>query len=968
MGKRPVKTEIKRVSKPYPSSKQHAVTKIVDREEQYHLSEEQEPVRDTTPEAPLVLQVKNKNEWRHSKVILLTGAVKIIGDQGRSKEVVVLLDTGSELSFIEEGLAEELDLPIIGTTTLELSTFGSPSHKMKSCAVTSLILMDRSGNEHKVQLYRNDYITSAVHRANLNKNDLKFIKKGNFDLSLPLEEGELRPQILLGCDYLWNFIEPGKKLNLPSGLQLIPTKLGYIISGRQACSNQKSPPIGKPTITCTLYGGETEKETWDRYWSLESTGTEEYTGTQQMELQQVNDEVLRRFKESIEKREDGYYVRLPWKDAHPDLPDNKALALKRLKKVLEIYQKNDEILQAYDNTFKDQLEKGVIEEVPPEEPNEGQIIHYLPHQAVITPLKETTKIRIVFDASAHYRNCPCLNDVLHQGPLILPNLTGVILRFRFHKIAVMSDIEKAFLQVRLQEKDRDATRCIWVRNIAQPPTEENLVIYRFTRVTFGLNASPFLLSATIDYHLENTASKDDMTEEIRNNLYVDNLFFGAQSSDEALTKYVHTKNLFRELNMNLREYRSNDEHFNEAIEEGDRMQSTCPKVLGIPWNSEIDKFVIKGSMGVSKERVTKRTVTQQLASVYDPLGLLVPLLLPAKIFLQSLWKEELDWDTVLHPSLQDQWRQISTEISTFYKEVHRQILTTDKKTRLVVFTDASQYAIAACAYLTTENESNLVMGKSKLPSIKTSMTIPKLEMNAATLGVRMSYFICTELQSVCKIGEVIYYTDSDVVLGWIKSPPTRHSVGVLVTNRLMEIRRIIRNLEDRNIKCFFGHVKTAENPADCGSRGLTAEALSDHAWWKGPNFIKEVDYTTLSTIKEDEETIPTTVDSIAHMYTEQSNDQIIDLTRYSSLEKAQRVLVYALRFIRKSSNHFTEERKIRIQRTIPALKAISRSQNITGEEMHESRMCIIRDHQKHYVNEHMIKSQKELNIREDEQG
>ncbi|CAJ0590894.1 unnamed protein product [Cylicocyclus nassatus] len=459
-----------------------------------------------------------------------------------------------------------------------------------------------------------------------------------------------------------------------------------------------------------------------------------------------------------------------------------------------------------------------------------------------------------------------------------------------------------------------------------------------------------------------------MTAEIRSNLYVDNLFFGAQSSHEALTKYVHTKNLFRELNMNLKEYRSNDEHFNKAIEESDRMQSTCPKVLGIPWNSETDKFFIKGSMLVSKERITKRTVTQQLASVYDPLGLLVPLLLPAKIFLQSLWKEELDWDTALNPSLQDQWRQISTEISTFYKEVHRQILTTDKKTRLVVFTDASQCAIAACAYLTTEDESNLVMGKSKLPSIKTSMTIPKLEMNAVMLGVRMSHFICTELQSVCKMENVIYYTDSDVVLGWIKSPPTRHTVGVLVTNRLTEIRRITSDLGNRNIKCFFGHIKTSENPADCGSRGLTAGALSDHTWWKGPSFINKVDYATLTEIEKDEEVITATLDSIAHISTEQPNDQIIDLTRYSSLEKAQRVLVYALRFIGKSSIHFTEERKTEIQRNIPALKVISRSQNITGAEMHESRMCIIRDHQKHYVDEHMIKSQKELNIREDEQG
>ncbi|CAJ0601806.1 unnamed protein product [Cylicocyclus nassatus] len=433
---------------------------------------------------------------------------------------------------------------------------------------------------------------------------------------------------------------------------------------------------------------ETDKEIWDRYWSLESTGTEEFTGTQQTELQKINEKVLQDFKESIEKREDGYYVRLPWKEDHPDLPDNKALALKRLEKVLEIYQNDTETLNAYDKTFKDQLEKGVIEE----------------------------------------------------------------------------------------------------------------------------------------------------------------------SSEEALAKYTHTKTLFRELNMNLREYRSNDQQFNTTIAEADRMKSICPKVLGIPWNSETDKFIIRGSMVASKEKITKRTVTQQLASIYDPMGFIVPLLLPAKIFLQSLWKEELDWDTPLTAPLQDQWRQISSEISTFYKEISRQIIRKPNTARLVVFTDASQWAMAACAYLTTEEESNLIMGKSKLPSIKTAMTIPKLEMNAATLDLRLAWFICKELESIYRINEVICYTDSDKVLAWIKAPPTRQSAGVLVTNRLAEMRRINKDLKNQNVTCFFGHVTTSENPADCGSRGLTAEALQNHQWWKGPHFINKPDYTKLTTIAEEGKT------------------------------------------------------------------------------------------------------------------
>ncbi|CAJ0588306.1 unnamed protein product [Cylicocyclus nassatus] len=293
----------------------------------------------------------------------------------------------------------------------------------------------------------------------------------------------------------------------------------------------------------------------------------------------------------------------------------------------------------------------------------------------------------------------------------------------------------------------------------------------------------------------------------------------------------------------------------------------------------------------------------------------------------------------------------------------------DQLDKLVVFTDASQYAIAACAYLTSQEESNIIMAKSKLPSIKTSMTIPKLEMNALTLGVRMSCFICEMLEPSCKIKEVILYTDSDIVLGWIRTPPSRQSAGILVTNRLSEIRRISNDLRSQSTTCLFGHVSTAENPADCGTRGLSAEALQNHIWWTGPEFTNKPDHSKLSTVADFEQSTMMSVEAVTLNSSEEvSKDEVIDLSRYSTLEKAQRVLVYALRFINRSLSHFPHERRLAIQQHIPALKEIPPSQTITGIEMHESRMCLIRDHQKNYVNEHQIKSQKELNIRQDEKG
>jgi len=133
---------------------------------------------------------------------------------------------------------------------------------------------------------------------------------------------------------------------------------------------------------------------------------------------------------------------------------------------------------------------------------EGCKKHYIPHHAVITPDRKTTKVRIVYDASSKARKgCKSLNECLYHGLLILEDLHGLLLRFRTHKVALTADIEKAFLQVGLQPTDRDVTRFLWLKDLTKPPTKDNLQIYCFSRVPFGVISSPFQLGATILLHL-----------------------------------------------------------------------------------------------------------------------------------------------------------------------------------------------------------------------------------------------------------------------------------------------------------------------------------------------------------------------------------------------------------------------------------------------------------------------------------
>jgi len=153
-----------------------------------------------------------------------------------------------------------------------------------------------------------------------------------------------------------------------------------------------------------------------------------------------------------------YQVTWAWKEARPMLPSSYGLAMGRLRSLVNRLMKNPEHLRKYEAFLQDQLEKGIIEVVP--EQGSGQALkHYIPHHGVVTPEKTTTKLRIVFDASAKTRKeNRSLNECLHRGPVILEGLCGLLMRFILNKVAHIADGEKAFLQVVLQPDDRDVTR------------------------------------------------------------------------------------------------------------------------------------------------------------------------------------------------------------------------------------------------------------------------------------------------------------------------------------------------------------------------------------------------------------------------------------------------------------------------------------------------------------------------------
>ena len=146
-------------------------------------------------------------------------------------------------------------------------------------------------------------------------------------------------------------------------------------------------------------------------------------------------------------------ISLPWREYHEQLPDNYGLSLKRLQGLLRRLKQTPAILQEYDAIIRDQLSKGIVEKVNHSTDIPGKT-HYLPHHAVIRRDKETTKVRVVYDASAR-TNGPSLNNCLYTGPKFNQKILEILLRFRSYPIAWIADIEKAFLMISVAPRDRD---------------------------------------------------------------------------------------------------------------------------------------------------------------------------------------------------------------------------------------------------------------------------------------------------------------------------------------------------------------------------------------------------------------------------------------------------------------------------------------------------------------------------------
>ena len=139
----------------------------------------------------------------------------------------------------------------------------------------------------------------------------------------------------------------------------------------------------------------------------------------------------------------------------------------------------------------------------------------------------------MYDASAKTTTTAwSLNQAIYKGRVLLEDLVGILFRFRSHKISLIADIEKAYLQIGLKPEDRDYVRFLWLKDIAAPLDFNNLRHLRFMHIAFGIIASQFILTAVVLHHI--TRNPSPFSEKLKQDFYADNLISGCETEEEVM--------------------------------------------------------------------------------------------------------------------------------------------------------------------------------------------------------------------------------------------------------------------------------------------------------------------------------------------------------------------------------------------------------------------------------------------------
>ncbi|GBN66637.1 hypothetical protein AVEN_209378-1 [Araneus ventricosus] len=455
------------------------------------------------------------------------------------------------------------------------------------------------------------------------------------------------------------------------------------------------------------------------------------------------------------------------------------------------------------------------------EVSEPTVAYYMPHHGVLRPDSKSTPLRTVFDASCATTTSESMNSILANGGVIQDELFAILLRFRKNRIGLISDIKKMFRMIFIDESQRDLLRIVWKESI-----DDSIKMYKINRVMYGTTCAPYLAQRVLKQLVMNDGHNYPLAASaVSSDMYMDVILTGAADIYSAKQLKEQLIALFRGGGMQLHKWSSSCKELlaNSEVSDGDVSLTISDetKALRLLWRPQKDSLAFSVSANVDtceSCKITKRSVLSTTARIFDPLGLISPVVTKAKFVMQELWRLKLDWNDSLPIQLESQWKRFVTFLSTINTlNIPRYILLDYAlKIELHGFTDASEKAYGAAIYVrclsnSGEISTNLLCSKSRIAPLK-SVTIPWLELCATVLLAKLAQKTITSMK--ISFHSTVLWTDSTNVLAWIQKDPS--VLKPFVRNRVSAIQ----NLTEVSA---WKHVPSKENPADIISRGIDPE-------------------------------------------------------------------------------------------------------------------------------------------------
>lgn len=696
-------------------------------------------------------------------------------------------------------------------------------------------------------------------------------------------------QLLLGIEACVQIIEPSLfKVN--EKLIEQQTKLGAVLMGSLGTNEPTTLKVNTMIQECNSKDIE---QLIKKFWEIEEIPEIAKKSKEHQLVEKIF------FDKYTRARNGRFSVPIPIDPKIKEIGDSRPMALKRFHILESRFDREPEFKEQYVNFMREYQELGHMIKVDHTLPK-SEMTYYIPHHGIIT----SGKFKVVFDCSCKTNKKISLNDAQLLGPKLQKDLFEIVLRARRHKVALSVDVKKMFRQIQIIPEQWDLQRIFWRESKNEPLKE-----YWLVTVIYGQKSSP---TSAIMVMQEGAKLMSEQypraAESIKDDFYMDDCFTGAATEAEALQIAEDLKAIFSSMGFSLDKWKSESIELVEQLK-GDQEpilieEQDNQSILGLKWDLVRGEFTYRVKETEQLTKWTRRTVLSKVASLFDPLGHLSPVIFTAKVFMQQLWRKTSTWDEQLSNELQTEWILFWSKIKSIEQvRIQRWLGTTgNMQIELYGYCDASAKGYGAVIYVRTESQDGAIKviqlaAKSRVAPLKI-ISIPRLELLAAALLAKLIKCVLNSME--WENIPYFLYSDSKTVLQWINKEPI--DLKTFVGNRVSAIQ------EYTNVNSW-AHVRTKENPADLVSRGLMPDELADNElWWKGPKWLSQSkeQWPKPIPLKQLEEEPVVQTEMKVHMISKikeltiKTNDgNIIPLLDYTNnLNKIQLIYSYILRFVK----------------------------------------------------------------------